>query len=60
MAVGVVVAARAVAVVGVAVDDFGLGWGAAVVDRGAAGNFNLDGGVVDAEVVAELVVDAFQ
>jgi len=58
--VGVVVAAGAVAVVGVAVDDFGLGRRAAAVDCGAVGDFELDGGVVDAEVVAELVIDALE
>ena len=49
-----------VAVVGVAVDDVGHGGLAAAVDRGAVGDLELDGRVVDAEVVAELVVQAFQ
>jgi len=43
-----------------AVDDVGLGRRAAPVDGGAVGDFELDGGVVDAEVVAELMVDALE
>src|SRR6185312_10363431 len=60
VAVGVVVASRAVAVVRVAVDDFRLRRGAAAIDRGAVGDFELDGGVIDAEVVAQLMIDALQ
>jgi len=58
--VGVIVSAGAVVVVGVAVDYVGLGRGAAAVDGGTVGDFELDGGVVDAEVVAELMVDALE
>ena len=47
-------------VMGVAVDYVGLGRRAAAVDGGAVGDFELDGGVVDAEVVAELMVDALE
>ena len=53
VAVIVRVAAGAVAVVRVAVDHFRLGWGAAAVDRYAVGYLHLDGGVVDAEMVAQ-------
>ena len=58
--VGVIVSAGAVVVMGVAVDYVGLGRRAAAVDGGAVGDFELDGGVVDAEVVAELMVDALE
>ena len=43
-----------------AVDYVGLGRRAAAVDGGAVCDFELDGGVVNAEVVAELVVDALE
>ena len=49
-----------VAVVRVTIDHFRPGWGAAVVDRCTAGDFDLDGGVVDAEMIAQLMVDALQ
>jgi len=58
--VGVIVSAGAVVVMGVAVDYVGLGRRAAAVDGGAVCDFELDGGVVNAEVVAELVVDALE
>ena len=58
--VGVIVSAGAVVVVRMAVDDVGLGRRAAAVDGGTVGDFELDGGVVDAEVVAELMVDALE
>jgi len=58
--VRVIVSAGAVVVMGVAVDNVGLWRRAAAVDRGAVGDFELDGGVVDAEVIAELVVDALE
>ena len=60
MCVCVIVSAGAVMVMGVAVDHVGLGGRAAAIDGGAVGDFELDGGVVDAEVVAELVVDALE
>jgi len=60
VSVGVVVSAGAVVVVGVAVDDVGLGGAATAVDGGAVGDFDLDGGVVDAEVVTELMVHAVE
>ncbi len=43
-----------------AVDHGGFGGAAAAVDGGAVRDFDLDGGVVDAEVIAELVVDALE
>ncbi len=60
MGVIVVMSAGAVVVVGVAVDDVGLGRRAAAVDGGAVGDFDLDGGVVDAEMIAELMVHAVE
>ena len=55
-----VMTAGAVVVVRVAVDHFGLRRGAAAVDRWAIGDFYLDGGVVDAKVVAQLMIHAGQ
>ena len=52
--------AVSVAVVRVAVDHFGDGWLAAAVDGRAICDFDLNRRVVDAEVVAQLVVQALQ
>ena len=49
-----------VAVVRVSVNDLGYGGLTAAVDRGTVGDLDLDRSVVDAEVVAELMVQAFQ
>ena len=58
MAVGV--AAGAVVVVRVAVYLCGLWRRTTAIDGGAVGYFELDSGVLDAEVVLELVIDALQ
>lgn len=47
-------------VVRVSVDGIGYWRLAAAVDGGAVGHFELNGGVVDAEVVAKLVVQALE
>jgi len=56
----VLMAAWAVMMVRVAVDDVRLRRGDAAVDCGAVGDLDLNRRVVDAEVIAELMVDALQ
>ena len=55
-----VVSTGAVVVVRVAVDDIGPWWIRAAVRRDAGCDLQLDGRVVDAEVIAQLVVEALK
>ena len=60
MRVGVCVCARAVVVVRVAIDGLRPGRHRAAVGGEAGGDLKLDGGVVDAEMIAQLMVEALE